>query len=186
MTTSFLRCAALTVAAALVFGSCSKRLPERTFKSDDEGFAVDFPGTPKIKSGEDQHWKVKTFQVGEQVGEGFVQYSVTFSHLAIGGKLVGQGVDPLVILDGQVRGFCSTFLGSTQENVRIRPTKFDKRYLALEFSCRGSFLERPTISEGWMIMQPDRVVRISASYSEELRESVSQPYKMFLGSLALR
>lgn len=185
MNTAFLRCAALAVAAAMVFGSCSKPLPERTFKSDDEGFAVDFPGKPEIRTGKDQHWSVKAFQVGERVGDGGVLYSVNLSRLAIGGKLVGQGVAPLAILDGQVKAFCST-LGTTPEGVSISETKFDKRYLALEYSCRGSLGGGPIINEGWMIMQPDRVVRISVSYSEDLRESGSQRYRMFLRSLALR
>ena len=185
MTTSFLRCAALTVAAALVFGSCSKRLPERTFKSDDEGFAVDFPSEPKIRTGNDQHWSVKAFQVSERVGDGGMLYSVNFSRLAVGGKLVGQGIEPLAILTGQVRGFCST-LGTTPKDVTLSEARFDNRYPALEYSCPGSLAGRSVINEGWMILQPDRVVRISVSYSVESREAFSPRCRLFLKSLALR
>ena len=177
--------ATLTVAAAVVFGSCSQRLPERTFKSEDEGFAVDFPGKPEIRAGQDQHWAVKAFQVGERVGEGGILYSVNFSRLAAGGKLVGQGIEALAILTGQVRGFCST-LGTKPENVTLSEAKFENRYPALEYSCPGSLAGRSVINEGWMILQPDRVVRISVSYGEELREAVFPRSRMFLFSLALR
>lgn len=185
MNTHILGCAALSVAAALVFGSCSEPLPERTFKSDDEGFAVDFPGKPEIRTGKDPHWAVKAFQVGERVGEGGLLYSVNLSRPAMGGELVGQGIDSLAILNGQVAGFCSS-LGSTPQDVSLRETKFDNRYPMLEYSCRGSIGESSIVSDGWMILQPDRVVRISVSYSEELGKSGSQRCRIFLRSFALR
>lgn len=185
MNTSLVRCAALAVAALVTFGACSKRLPERTFKSEDEGFAVDFPDKPEIRAGKDKHWAVKAFQVGERIGEGGMLYSVGLSRLAIGGKLVGQGVEPLAILTGQVRGFCSS-IGGTPEGVSLSEAKFDNRYPALEYSCAGTLSEQSVINEGWMILQPDRVVRVSVSYSEELREAVSPRCRKFLRSLALR
>ena len=185
MNTPLRRCSALTVAAAFVLGACSQDLPERTFKSDAEGFAVDFPGTPQIVSGKDQHWSVKAFQVGERVGEGGLLFSVNLARLAIGGTLVVRGIEPLTILRGQVDSFCKS-LGGTPEGISVSETKFDNRYPALEYSCGIGRGEMTFMNEGWMILQPDRVVRISVSYSEGLRETASLRFREFLKSLALR
>ncbi len=178
------RSATTAVVAVILLSSCSKSLPERTFKSDEEDFAVDFPGTPEIQTGSDEHWSVKAFQVGERVGDGGILFSVNFSRLTAGGRL-GKGLRPIAILKGHVAGFCGT-LGGMPEDVSVSETKFDNRYPALEYSCGKALGERSLVNEGWMIFQPDRIVRISVSYSEGLREAVSPRYRLFLNSLALR